>query len=148
MTDKELLDGLARCAVHQCPMIRIGDDHVCVVEYADEMLGMRSVADVTPGTATEPIVLEFDNGRSLPLLCACCGEPLQIKDADLLREEVVGLRLVAIGTLLAEGDQPDALEFILAPADMLDDLPQEIVQPLPERFRALALHLDSVRGIR
>lgn len=145
MTDKALLEGLMQCEIHQCPMIRIEDAYACVVEYVNELLGTRSIADVIPGTATEPTVLEFDNGRSLPLLCACCGDPLQIADWELFCEQAIGLHLVAIGYMPPEQGQPDGLELVLAPADMLDDLPQEIVEPLPEGFQALQVHLDSVR---
>jgi hypothetical protein len=145
MTGKALLEGLMQCEIHRCPMIRIEDVYACVVEYADDALGMQGITEVVPGTETEPTVLEFDNGRSLPLLCVCCGEPLQIEDVDLFREVVIGMHLVAIGYMSPEQGQPDGLELILAPADMLDDLPQEIVEPLREGFQALQVHLDSVR---
>lgn len=147
MADKGLLDGIARCGVHDCPMIQIDDHYVCVVEYANSQLGMHQITHVVPGTGSDPTLLEFDNGLSLPLLCPCCGNPLHIGDFHALAVSAVGLYLVAIGSLPKDGELPDALEFVLAPDGMLENLPDEIVDPLPEGFQLLQLHTDCVRGL-
>jgi hypothetical protein len=128
-------------------MIRIGDHYRCVVEHADDSLAMQRVTDFVPGSETEPARLVFDSGRSLPLLCVYCGGPLLIADWQAFRQGTVGLHLVAIGYAPPQGDEPDALEFILAPRDALDDLPDELVDPLPDGFHVLQVHIDSVRGI-
>lgn len=147
MTNTGLLDGLVRCGYHQCPMIIIDDKYRCAIQYANDALGKQCIANVVPGSETEPTWLEFDNGRSLPLVCSCCGEPLQIADVELFRQEVIGLHLAAVGYVPPEDEYAEAFEFVFAPPDMLDDLPDELVGPLPEGLQALAVHVDSVQGI-
>jgi hypothetical protein len=142
-----LLDGLAWCAAHQCPMLRVGDDYVCVVEHTNALLGMQRVIDVVPGSQAEPARLVFDSGRSMPLICDCCGGPFVIADVAAFRQEAVGLHLVAVGYVPPAGDEPEALELVLAPEDMLGDLPDELADPLPDGVQLLAVHIESARGI-
>ena len=39
MSDHGLLDGLLQCRDHECPMIAVDDNYVCVLEYVDEEIG-------------------------------------------------------------------------------------------------------------
>jgi hypothetical protein len=142
-----LLDGLARCGEHNCPMIRIGDDYCCVIGHTDDCIGMQRVTElVTPDSGTGSARLAFANGYILPLLCPCCGESLLITDAAAFNRIARGLYLCAIG-YDPPGEEPEALVIVLAPEDVLNLLPDNPFDPLPEGCQVLALHLDSVKGL-
>jgi hypothetical protein len=147
MNEPGLLDGIAFCATHGCPMIKIGENYRCVIEYVDAALGMQHVIDFVPGSPTVAARLVFDNGRSFPLICACCGGPFEIADGAAFREGAVGLYLVAVGYVPPEADEPEALELVLAPEAMLDTLPDEMSGSLPDGVEVLTVHVDSARGI-
>jgi hypothetical protein len=134
-----LLDDLLMCGEHNCPMIEIDGDYRCVIEHTDDLIGAQQIVDVVPTSGDEPAELVFANGRKLPLICSCCGLPLQYDDPDQLREVATGLYLVGLRYLPPEEDETECLEFIFAPA-LSDELPDEA--------QAVMLHLDSVRGIR
>ncbi len=134
-----LLDDLLTCGDHNCPMIEIDGSYRCVIEYTDDLIGAQQITDVVLASDDEPVKLVFANGRRLPLICPCCGLPLQYDDADELWESATGLHLVGLRYLPPEEDEPECLEFIFAPA-LSDELPDEA--------QAVLLHLDSVRRIR
>jgi hypothetical protein len=69
-----LLDGIAFCAEHGCPMIHASGDYVCVFEYVDAQVGGQAVRDLIPGTPDVPAKLVFADGHVMPLLCAHCGK--------------------------------------------------------------------------
>ncbi len=69
-----LLDGRVMCSEHQCPMISIGENYCCVIEYANEMLGTQQGIGVIPGSDDTPTRLVFANSHTLPMLCPDCGK--------------------------------------------------------------------------
>ncbi len=142
-----LLDDLLTCGEHNCPMIEIDGSYRCVIEYTDDLIGAQEVRDIVPASGDEPAELVFANGRILPLICPCCGEPLQYEDADTLLESASGLYLLGLGYVPPGEDELEGLEFIFAPM-----LPEPVDSPkmdeLPEGAQVVLLHLDSVRRIR
>lgn len=76
-----LRDGIARCGVHQFPMVRIGSDYVCVAEYLDAVIGLRRLTRVSQD-ADGVIYLQFGPGRRLPLFCPCCGEAVVVANLE------------------------------------------------------------------
>jgi len=139
-----LLDGLVMCGEHNCPMIGIGEDYCCVIEYTDDLIGAQQVVDVIPGLDNAPTRLLFANGYSLPLLCPDCGEPFHIEDADEFLDSAVGLYLFALAYVPPSDEMPQGcMEFVFAPSLDAEGLGGE----LPEDSQSLFLHLDSVRGI-
>ena len=143
-----LLDGLVHCEEHNCPMIRIGDDYFCVIGYTNACIGMERVTGLfDPELDGDPARLAFANGYTLPMLCPCCGEPLRIPDVAEFNRVARGLYLCAVG-YDPPGDEPEALVLVLVPEDVLDILPDEPSDLLPEGCQILPLHLDSVRELR
>lgn len=139
-----LLDGRVTCGEHQCPMITVGENYCCVIEYTNDLIGAQQVTSVIPGLDETPTRLVFANGRALPLLCPDCGEPLQIKDGEFA-DGVAGLYLFALAYVPPSGDTPEGgMELVFAPSLSSDGLPEG---ELPEDSQSLLLHLDSVRGI-
>jgi hypothetical protein len=148
-----LLDGVLMCGEHNCPMIRIGDDYRCVIEYTDSMLGGETLDDFIPGSGDEQLItLVFSNGRTLPLLCACCGGPFRFrrkKDSNKFLKTLTRrrLRLYALAYIPVREDVPHGgLELVFVPRDSsaagLGD-----GGDLPDGSQLLQVHLDSIRGI-
>ena len=147
---KDIATPLIFCDEHKCPMIQIGDEYVCVIEYVDALIGAHKVVDVIPGGLTldppVPISLIFDNGCSLPLLCPCCGGPITLdpkatgdqllKIEDRLLEIAKDVYLVGLGY---DAEQ-NGLVLAFSPdpeADLNDS----------EAVVDIVVHFDSIRGI-
>jgi hypothetical protein len=150
-----LLDGMLVCEEHDCPMIRIGDYYECVIEYTDSMLGQGVVTDFIPGGGGQPITLVFSNGRTMPVICPCCGGPSRFEDegdGDAFLEILAQqrFRLYALGYVPESEEAPDGgLELVFVPeASMAASLPGgDVFADVPEDSQVLLVHLDSVRGI-
>ena len=94
------------------PKLRIDGRLQCVAEYLDRCIGRRQVVDLIKRGKTTYYV--FENGHELPLLCSCCGEPLEFTDLERSRRDITGRRLEAmsVGTAqLPEGKE--VIEFRL-----------------------------------
>lgn len=101
------------CFRDQFPMVKIGNQQQCVAEYLDHHLGQKKIVDVVQHQDTTYYV--FENQYELPLLCFCCGVPLQRSEAlEQLRREMCGRRLesMSVGTATAS-DGEEFLEFQL-----------------------------------
>ncbi len=133
-----LLDGLAVCGDHGCPMITVGDAYYCLFEYVDEQIGLRRITDVRPGGGDAPATLVFENGKTLPLLCPHCGEPQHLDDADLFLQVAQGMCLFGMAWLDPREDAPDgalALRFSRSSSRLLDE-------------QELATHWHSAYGLK
>ena len=82
------------CAQDGSPMLLIHDRWECVSDYLDRCVGMKTVVDMIQRGRT--VYHVFEDGHELPLLCFCCGEPLQCDDLEKSREEVRGRKLESI----------------------------------------------------
>lgn len=128
-----LFDGLLRCGNDGMPMLQIGDAYRCVAEYLDHYIGGPEVTIVD--LITHPVTLIFSNGYSLPLLCACCGQPLHIpaSDSDEALDISAGLTLLNIDW---SADAPNELNL---------DFGREDEETGDIYFQYLTVHLDTVR---
>ena len=133
-----LLDGLAFCSAHGCPMITVGDTYYCMFEYLDGQIGLRKITDLLPGTGDASATLVFENGKMLPLLCPHCGRPRHLDDADLFLQIAQGMYFFQMGWLDPQEDAPDgalAMTFSRSSLRLLDE--QELVT-----------HWHSVYGLK
>lgn len=146
MRDKGLLDGLLWCQEHDCPIIQIGDDYACILEYTDELLGQRRVRDIVPGApprrrrtgpSPAPARLVFDNNLTLPLICADCGGPIHVTEPDAVLALFQGLYLVGLGYSRAKGDQSAMLSLFFSPDP----------EGEPREDATVTVHPDAVRKI-
>ena len=137
-----LLDGLLRCREHGCPMIRIGDRYVCVIERVDTHLGGKRVKDIVPDNQRTPLVLVFEDGHTLPLLCPDCGRSLHVapENEDHVLNEAAGLYLVGLA-YIEPGEEPGGLALVFA-RDPNADL-KDSETPTQE----ILLHLESARRL-
>ena len=148
MSDHGLLDGLLQCKDHECPMIAVDDNYVCVLEYVDgEIGGLRVLDVVDPDDPDEPVSLVFETGRRLPLLCSCCGGPLSFSgdaEAEQFLEDAAGLCLYALSYHPLEDEEPESLELVFVPFPPPPGDDDEI----PDEHQSLLIHLDSVRQMK
>ncbi len=73
------------------PMLKINGRIQCVVEYLDCCIGQQTVVDLIKLGKTTYYV--FENQHKLPILCSCCGEPIEYKNLNKSRNEMCGRRL-------------------------------------------------------
>ena len=72
------------CETDGFPLVEIGGEMYCSVEYADSLVGGQKVigvADNADGDGT--IELLFAAGWTMPLTCPCCGGALHLKPRSL-----------------------------------------------------------------
>jgi hypothetical protein len=72
-------------------MVRIYGHWVCAAEYLSRCLEGKRIVDVVQLKGVSHYV--FEDGHKLPLLCFCCGEPLDTIDPKRMRSSVLGRRL-------------------------------------------------------
>jgi hypothetical protein len=126
------MEGLVFCSHDDLPMILMDGEFVCVGEYLYAHLENASVTDLL----TDPVLtLVFQNGHTLPLLCPDCGDSLHVKDQSALLDIINGLTIVA----LEWDDENDEL--------IIEFGYPESSEEEPETLEALAIHLNSVRGL-
>jgi hypothetical protein len=78
------LNRVETCESDGFPLVEIGGETYCSVEYADGLIGGQKVigvADNTNGDGT--IDLLFSGGWTMPLTCPCCGGALHLKPRSL-----------------------------------------------------------------
>jgi hypothetical protein len=133
----------ARCAEHDCPLLEVDGEYVCILEYVDDHLGGKQVKDL--------IVIEdglisilFDDDHELPLLCPHCGDAIDV-DEDEFLDEMADLYLVALQYVPADpqADEYEGIEFLFAsdPDVDVDDIPEDV------DVSTLVLHPDSAREL-
>ena len=93
-------------------MVRVNGQKVCIAEYFNLCIGMQKVVDVIQEGRT--IWYVFQDSHAVPLLCACCGQPLGIQDIDPMRQDMTGRRLESTAASLVESDSgQQIIEFHL-----------------------------------
>ena len=66
------------------PLVEIGGELYCSVEYADGLVGGQKVVGVAESaTGDGTIELLFAGGWKMPLTCPCCGGALHLKPRTL-----------------------------------------------------------------
>jgi hypothetical protein len=94
------------------PLVKINGRWECVAEYLDRCIGGQRIVDVTQ--RDETIYYVFESGHELPLLCFCCGAPLEVEDPKRERRRMRGRRLESMSVepaLLKDGTE--TLQFRL-----------------------------------
>lgn len=85
MTGLPLLPFLQRaetCERDGFPLVEIGDDLYCSVEYADGLIGGQRVLGVAEGEDGQ-IELLMSGDYILPLTCPCCGGAIHLRQRSL-----------------------------------------------------------------
>jgi hypothetical protein len=90
------------------PKLRINGRLQCVAEYLDRCIGQQRVVDLVERGKTT--YYAFENGHELPLLCSCCGRPLEFLDLERSRRETKGRRLEAMSVAVVE--LPDGSQVV------------------------------------
>ena len=84
-------DSVRICPKDHFPKVRIGSRWECVAEYLDRCIGGQRIVDLVRRDQTVYQVCE--SGHELPVLCFCCGMPLEYTDLRGSRRDRVGRRL-------------------------------------------------------
>lgn len=128
------------CEKHSTPLIDINGQRACIAEYLDACIGKQKVVDVILQGRTISYV--FENGHAVPLLCSCCGAPL---DADVAfeRQDVIGRRFNGIDTApvkLKNGRMGIELHLRFKPKRLLEE---ELEVPVSLDMAAKMRHPDG-----
>jgi hypothetical protein len=93
-------------------MVKIGERWHCAGEYLERCIGGEKLVDlVVRGNTTYYI---FESGHELPLLCACCSEPLIVPNVEKTRRQMRGCRLKSATLAVAvTNDGEERLKFAL-----------------------------------
>ena len=109
------------CEKHNAPLVEINGQRVCIAEYLAACIGQQKVVDVTLQGRTISYV--FENGHAVPLLCSCCGAPLNA-DVAYERQDVIGRRFNGIDTApvkLKNGRMGTELHLRFTPKRLLEE---------------------------
>jgi hypothetical protein len=79
------------CQQDGSPMMRIHGRWQCAAEYLSRCLEGKRVVVVVQLKGISHYV--FEDGHKLPLLCFCCGKPLETIDPKRMRASILGRRL-------------------------------------------------------
>jgi len=96
------------CTREGSPMVRIHGRWECAAEYLDRCLEGKRVVDVVQLKGVSHYV--FDDGHMLPLLCFCCGEPLDTLDPKRVRTSILGRRLEGMSLAMVSMEDGSELE--------------------------------------
>jgi hypothetical protein len=103
------------------PLVEVGGDTYCSVEYADGLIGGQRVIGVSQPDADGGFIeLLFASNYILPLTCPCCGGALHLKERTLpeVRALLIGRTIEGFrhGEWVGKGNPPErhpvfALQF-------------------------------------
>ena len=103
-------DTYPKCKRDGFPTLKIKGRWQCVAEYLDRCIGQQRVVDLVQQGDTVYIV--FENGHELPMLCFCCGTPLEYKDLERSRRDMRGRRLESMSVdMVTVEDGNGVLQF-------------------------------------
>ena len=101
-----------KCKRDGFPMLKIKGRWQCVAEYLDRCIGQQRVVDLIEQGDT--VYTVFENGHELPMLCFCCGTPLEYKDLEQSRRDMRGRRLESMSVdMVTVEDGSEVLQFAL-----------------------------------
>lgn len=122
------------------PLVQIGSETYCSVEYADGLIGGQKVIGVAEGERYIEIL--FANGWIIPLTCPCCGGSVHLKTHSLpeLRAWLFGRTLEGFrhGEWVGQGSPPSRHPVFALQFSGEED----------RKNRTIEVSLDSVRLIR
>ena len=100
------------CKRDGLPMVKIGERWYCAGEYLERCISGEKIVDMV--ARKETFFYVFESGHELPLLCACCGEPLVVPNVEKSRRQMRGCRLKSATLAIAvTNDGEERLEFAL-----------------------------------
>lgn len=131
------------CEEDGFPLVEIGGETYCSVEYADGLVGGQKVIGVAESTNTDGVIeLLFSGGWTLPLTCPCCGGALHLKPQTLpeVRALLIGRSLEGFrhGEWVGEGVPPKRHPVFALQFSGLED----------RTDRTIEVSLESVRLLR
>lgn len=110
------------------PIVKVNDHTECIAEYLDRHIGQEEIVDVVKHGDTVHYV--FENGYEIPILCFCCGQPLEFKDLEKSRRNMRGRRLESMTIDPVElEDGTEMLQFALE-FSKKGPLSQPVAQPV------------------
>jgi hypothetical protein len=94
LEDSLLLNDIAKCQEHGCPMITVEQDgeksYMCLFEALDALIGQQRITRLKVSSKCIRSI-QFENGYQLIPLCPCCGEPGLQEGGVLLNKMLIGL---------------------------------------------------------
>jgi len=91
-----LLSGTPICPTHQLPVLELGGKKQCVHSFLENCLLGKKIVDVVVKRKTG--YFAFGDGHHLPLLCGCCGKPLDTQGILADQQDMIGRTLLFLGT--------------------------------------------------
>jgi len=85
---------LVECERDGFPILNINGKSHCLAEFVNFCIGGQKVTDVVLRNKT--LYYVFENRHEIPLLCYCCGVPLECHDLQSVRNHVRGRKLQAM----------------------------------------------------
>ena len=86
---------LIRCEQDGFPILEINGEPHCIADFVDHCIGGQQITDIVQRNST--LYYVFESRHELPMLCYCCGYPLQYDDPQLIRQRMRGRTLQALG---------------------------------------------------
>ena len=84
-------DSVPICAKDGFPKVKIAGRWQCVAEYLDRCIGGQRIVDLVK--REDKVYYVFESGHELPMLCFCCGTPLEYTDLEKARRDITKRRL-------------------------------------------------------
>jgi hypothetical protein len=85
---------LVECERDGFPILNINGEAHCLAEFVNFCIGRQKVIDVV--VRNDTLYYVFENRHEFPLLCYCCGEPLECHDLQSVKNHVRGRKLQAM----------------------------------------------------
>ena len=91
---------LAKCERDGFPIMNINGESHCLAEFVNFCIGKQKITDVVQRNGV--LYYVFENRHELPLLCYCCGKPLECHDLHSVKGHMRGRTLQAMTWNLEE----------------------------------------------
>jgi hypothetical protein len=93
-------DQIVECERDGFPVLNINGKPHCLAEFVDSCIGGQKIADVV--LRNDTLYYVFENRHEIPLLCFCCGMPLECPDLQAEKRNMRGRKLKAMTWDLVE----------------------------------------------
>jgi hypothetical protein len=93
-------DQIIECERDGFPVLNINGEPHCLAEFVNFCIGSQKITDVVQRNGS--LYYVFENRHELPLLCYCCGQPLECHDLQSVKRHVRGRTLQAMTWKLEE----------------------------------------------
>ena len=93
MTDTQV-NQFQQCERDGFPILSLNGESHCLAEFVDFCIGGQKITDVLLRDGI--LYYVFENRHELPLLCFCCGTPLECPDLQAEKRHMRGRKLQAM----------------------------------------------------